>query len=424
MMAAQQERKGASPVSHTYLPLRRRNKRSLIAATGLLALAGVLGITMLAGPAEAAKRKKRGVVVKTMTRNVFLGSSLAAGLGADNLDDLCDGAGQILREVDATRPPVRMRAIAAEILNKKPDLVGLQEAVAYYTQSPADGGPLQGGTTATTVKYDFLQLILNRLNKGKRRYKLVKKTNEFEFEVSANYDGVGSGCTLGSDSEIDARMQMRDAILARVKAGVRTSKPRGGNFRNQLALQLAGLIDYPVARGWEAVDVRVRGSRKLRVVNTHLEAFDSAATGNGMYNIPTNTTTQVNRGVIRATQAGEIVTGPAKARIPVILLGDLNSNVPGVQVGDDQAFRRVLAAGFKRRSTLRPPSCCTDVLTGTLAGFDHVVDHILGKPGRKIKRIRSSVTGRFRVNGLYPSDHAGVFSALRVPRQPVRRKRR
>ena len=59
-----------------------------------------------------------------------------------------------------------MRAIARNILRKKPDLVGLNEADAVLTQSPADNGPLLGGTSATTVRYDFIQLILDRLNKG------------------------------------------------------------------------------------------------------------------------------------------------------------------------------------------------------------------------------------------------------------------
>ena len=84
-----------------------------------------------------------------------------------------------------------MRAIARNILRKKPDLVGLNEADAVLTQSPADNGPLLGGTSATTVRYDFIQLILDRLNKGKRRYRLVTVHDEFEFEVKANLDGVG-----------------------------------------------------------------------------------------------------------------------------------------------------------------------------------------------------------------------------------------
>jgi endonuclease/exonuclease/phosphatase family metal-dependent hydrolase len=401
----------------------------LIAATGLLALAGVLGITMLAGPAEAAKRKKRGVVVKTMTRNVYLGSSLQAGLSAPSLQALCDGAREIFEDVTSTNPPARMRAIANEILKKKPDLVGLQELAAWYVQSPGDGRPPEffgGGTLATNARYDLLRLIMNRLNKGKKRYKVVRVQNEFEFEAELDLDGNNGtdgpapDCT---DAEADGRMLIRDAIIKRVRVGVRTSKPSSGNYVNQRALHVAG-IPFPVKRGWQSVNARVRGSKPFRFVNTHLESFDDHPTQNDMFNTQTGTTTAVSRGTIRKTQATELVGpgGPARSKGPVILVGDLNSNVPPVQSGDEQAFQAVLAAGFKRRSTQRPPSCCivdpSSTLTGgSLADFDHVVDHILANK-KRIKRVASSVTGRAKVaDGRWPSDHAGVFSALRVPRK-------
>jgi endonuclease/exonuclease/phosphatase family metal-dependent hydrolase len=381
----------------------------------------------LAAPAGAGAAKRRGVVAKIMTRNVYLGSSLAAGLDAGSVPELCDGAGQILHEVDATRPADRMRAIANEIRNKLPDLVGMQEVAGWYTQSPGDGRPPQvlggSGTFATTVRHDFLQQILSRLNQGKRRYKVIAVSNEFEFESETDLDGnngtdsPGPDCT---DSEIDGRLLMRDVILARLKAGVRTSNRRTGNFENQLSLPLAGGFPFAVKRGWESVNVSVRGSRKFRFVNTHLEAFDSAATGNDMFNTQTMTTTQVARGTVRSTQAGELVGagGPANTALPVVLVGDLNSNVPEVQVGDGQAFQAVLDAGFKRRSTQRPPSCCLNdptLLGGSLTDFDHVVDHILANK-RRIRRIRSSVVGRGPVGGIYPSDHAGVFSVILLPR--------
>jgi len=416
-------------MSNAYFPLQRVGWRQRIVAAVLFALAALLTLTLAApGAAEAAKRK-RGVPVKVMTRNLFLGSSLSAGLNAGSVAELCDGAGTILHEVDATNPAARMRAVANEIRNKRPDLVGLQEVAGWYTQSPGDGRPPQvlggSGTFATTVRHDFLQLLLNRLNQGKKRYKVAAVQNEFEFESETDFDGnnatdsPGPDCT---DSEIDGRLLMRDVILKRLNAGVRTSNAQTGNFDHQLSLSLAGGFPYEVKRGWEAVNAKVRGSRKFRFVNTHLEAFDSAAIGNDMADTsqpgPPYPTTQVTRGTIRKTQAEELLApgGPAKTALPVVLLGDLNSNVPGVQSGDQQAFQAVLSAGFKRRSTQKPPSCCVDDLfTGTIAQFDHVVDQIVANK-RRLKRISSGVVGRGKVGGQFPSDHAGVFSVLRIPR--------
>ena len=42
-----------------------------------------------------------------------------------------------------------------------------------------------------------------------------------------------------------------------------------------------------------------------------------------------------------------------------------------------------------------------------------MVDHVLSN-SRKVKMQKSSVTGLAPVNGMYPSDHAGVYSKLRI----------
>ena len=77
--------------------------------------------------------------------------------------------------------------------------------------------------------------------------------------------------------------------------------------------------------------------KKFRFVNTHFEAFDDE--------------TQVPS--IRAQQATEVLAGPASAK-RTIMLGDFNSNVPGVQPGDEQAFQAILDAGFERAGDVEP----------------------------------------------------------------------
>ena len=111
-------------------------------------------------------------------------------------------------------------------------------------------------------------------------------TTPTRFESETNLDGTPSDSPNASasdcnDAEIDGRMQMRDAILIRLHAGVRVSKPQGGNFDHLLQLNVGG-VPYNVRRGWEAINARVRGSRKFRFVNMHLEAFDNDVT-NTMY---------------------------------------------------------------------------------------------------------------------------------------------
>jgi endonuclease/exonuclease/phosphatase family metal-dependent hydrolase len=204
------------------------------------------------------------------------------------------------------------------------------------------------------------------------------------------------------DAEINARLTMRDVILQRVGAGVHVARPEGANFQNLLVVPILG-TGITVTRGWTKVDARVRGSDTFRFVNTHLEAFDPA----------------VVRPSIRALQAGELVArfGPETTDKPVILLGDLNSDDDTVAPDDQQAYRVLLEGGFVSRSTGRPLSCCIssyDLRTGTAAELDHQVDHVMTNAPKSVRLLDSFVTGRRMQNGFWNSDHAGVFSELRI----------
>ena len=68
--------------------------------------------------------------------------------------------------------------------HREPDLVGLQE-VALWRTAPPNPGVLMTGPSATTVKYDYLQELLARLNADGQQYEVVVVQNEFDFEVPA-----------------------------------------------------------------------------------------------------------------------------------------------------------------------------------------------------------------------------------------------
>ncbi len=367
---------------------------------------------VLAVPAAAAARR---VTVRVMSRNLNLGANLELGVRATSLQGLVNTAGTILHQVDQNNFPVRAKGLAAEILTKNPDLVGLQEAALWRT-GPCTENPLP--PKATHVRYDYVQLLLNQLNRGKQRYRVVISEPEFDFEVYANTDGNAStaapGCPLGS--EINGRLTMRDVILARV-GRVRTSNARGGHFATQLQVKPAG-VALNVTRGWTSVDAQVPGAAKFRFVNAHLEAFDNQSSNH------TNTGADVGNGRIREAQAKELVKrgGPATGALPVILVGDLNSDQrTEVKPGDALAYEALLRAGFVERSTSHPLGCCLkgDVLTTSggsrLSDFDHKVDHVMTNAPRKITLVSSSVTGLKPVNGYWDSDHAGLFSVLTLP---------
>lgn len=377
-----------------------------------VAIAAVLGACMVDTSAdeptvpsdERAQSDHGNAIVRVMTRNLYLGADLAPVIGARDLGELVAGAGAVLRQVTATNFPVRAKGLAAEIREAKPDLVGLQE-VALWRVGPPSLAPLAGAPpTASEVRYDFLELLLAELDACGVRYQPVVIQQQFDLEAPADENGVpGDGPAPIVDAELNGRLTMRDVILARVDDAVEVSDPRGGTFENLLELPIL-TSSIRVARGWTRIDARVNDSASFRFVNTHLEAFEPN---------------------IRALQAGELVArgGPASSELPVVLLGDLNSDDDTVEGADRLAYQVLLDAGFVSRSTGDPPSCCIDsydLRTGTSAQFDHQVDHVLTDAPATVRLVDSFVTGREMRNGYWDSDHAGVVSVLRI-RPPIDR---
>lgn len=362
-------------------------------------------LALAAGPAQAKRPAPKQVDV--MTRNLYLGADLTPAIQAPSLPAFIEANGAILRQVEATNFPVRARGLAREIRQQEPDLVGLQEVALWRTAPPSLGPVLSGTPSATTVKYDFLQLLLRHLNQGKKRYRVVVAQDEFDFEAPADANGVPGDGPPGilANAEINGRLTMRDVILARVGAGVKTFNPASGNFQALLVVKVAGK-EIPVTRGWTRVDAKVRGSWRFRFVNTHLEAFDPETA------VPS----------VRAQQAAELIAagGPARSRLPVILVGDLNSDVrTEVKPGDAQAYQVLLDAGFRERARNAPLSCCIDsydLRGGSAAEFNHRVDHVMTDTPRKVKLRRSAITGRRQQAGYWNSDHAGVSSSLSLLR--------
>jgi endonuclease/exonuclease/phosphatase family metal-dependent hydrolase len=376
----------------------RRRRFVLLAAASVLAL-------LLPGAASAKQAEHsdngKGKVVGVMTRNLYLGANLAPAIGAPDLEHFVAANGQILREVTLNDFPTRAKGLAQEILSQKPDLVGLQE-VALWRTAPVDFGVLSTGPSATNVRYDYLQELLDRLNRGPDRYEAVVVQPEFDLEAPADEDANPATGPYGAD--VNGRLTMRDVILARRGAGVQTADPQSGHFDALLEVPILNQM-VPIQRGWTAVDAKVRGSHWFRFVNTHLEAFDPAQL------VPS----------IRAQQAAELVApgGPATGELPVVLVGDLNSDDDTVSTGDQQAYRVLLEAGLVERSTDDPLGCCLNSSLlevgkgGSVSDFDHQVDHVMTNDPAGITLEDSAVTGLLPVNGFWDSDHAGLFSSLR-----------
>ena len=330
-----------------------------------------------------------------MTRNLYLGADLAPAIAATTPEELSAANGQILREVVHNDFPTRAKGLAQELLTEKPDLVGLQEVALWQTTplSPA----------ATPVAYDYLPELLAELNKGGKRYEVVVVQEEFDLEAPADYNGLPNDGPLPGfpNAEMLGRLTMRDVILARHGAGVQTWNAEGGNFATLLEVPILGQ-PKPIKRGWTETDAKVRGSHPFHFVNTHLEAFQP---------------------LIREAQAKELVApgGPATSSLPVVLVGDLNSDDDTVSF-PRHARLRSPAGGGHGRAQHRQPAQLLPQIERSRRGRRRQRRR-LRPPGRPrddddpgdIALRSSTVTGLLPVNGFWNSDHAGLSAPCASP---------
>ena len=372
-------------------------RRSRIAVAGLAALA----LAVVAAPvAEAAKAPPKGDV-RVMTRNLYLGADLGPALEATNTTQLAFAAGAIQQTVDQTDFPRRSKLLAKEIKRANPDLVGLQEVALWRndTTPPAQDGPQ---TPANELRYDFLDLLMTKLNKGRRGpdFRVVRVQREADVEVPLSSGG-------------DGRLTMRDVILARKDRKVKTAHDHSQRFENNIVQVVAGVLPVTFWRGWQSVEATVRGE-EFRFVNTHLEAFDPD---------------------VREAQAGELIAGlpeigPANAvqgaGKPVILAGDLNTDDDLVELGEGSAADEEPYAVLTTDPDFVPEDPPDPEENGPRIPFE---ERSFDEPGFPDPLYSccyhtdtiddpadtSDMTAPPR---LWPSDHGGVVSTLRFPASP------
>jgi endonuclease/exonuclease/phosphatase family metal-dependent hydrolase len=334
----------------------------LLPRTRLLA-GGVALIALLAVAAPAAQAAK-GPTITVMTRNLFLGADLIPLATTPPGPQFEQTASSMFAGVKGEDPDARMRLVAGEIAKAKPDLVGFQELSLWRT----------GPAPAASVAYDYIKTIAAQLKKLHRSYRVVAIKQGFNVEGP-----------MGGGS--DVRLTLGDAILAR--KGVKVKHVHSALFKDQLTIPTQAIGNVTTNRGYNELDATVHGVT-VHVVNTHLEAYSAD---------------------FRLKQAEELVKGALRAKLPTILIGDLNSGPKLPKPEDRPPYLAIAKAGFKEERTPKF-SCCFNELTDK-TGWDHNVDHIMAKPALKL--VRSFITGSETTpTGVHPSDHGGVVSVLRL----------
>jgi endonuclease/exonuclease/phosphatase family metal-dependent hydrolase len=357
-------------------------KRVIRALTTVCLLIALLVSSAFAAGAQADTPRP----AKVTTRNLYLGADLTRSITATTIPQLLAANAQIFSNVQTTNFPERAKALAREIANADPTLIGLQEVALWSS------GPFNNPAPATNVEYDFLTSLRNELAAVGRPYDVVRVQQEADLESPA-----------GAPHNKDIRLQLRDAILVKAGLGkeVSLSNAQSANFANNLTLTTGTGQTITVKRGWVSVDAVVN-KRSFRFVDTHLEAFHPG---------------------VRAQQAQELVAGSGpvgSAPGKVVLVGDINSD-PAQPSPDNIAYNVLIGAGMVDTWPVANPAdpgltCCFSELLDdpSAAVFDSRIDHVLtkGAVGVAGSRVYGTDPDNRAVGGLWPSDHAGVTATL------------
>ena len=398
-----------STVRYWWRPSTRRSERT----PRLNCLKQLLGEPLedrclLSGATSAPSDDPHNAVV--MSRNLYIGAELGPLLAAAQTGDQMVVAGAIgafWKDVQLRDFPARAAAVATEIAEQQPALVGLQEVAQFI----AGDVRYPNGTTVpgSGKAIDYLELLLQELNTRGLHYSTVVSTPGF----GGLFTGLVDTTRFGFQ---DVQYTDRDVILARTDMpapALLLSNAQGGNFAASVPVNFLGTV-LPIKRSWTSVDVQMWG-QDFRFVNAHLEDDNPAFPAFG---------------AIQVMQAQELIApgGPTDVNMPVVLVGDFNSSAD--RSGTDSYKMLTVAAGFTDSWTVTHtgdpgytwsengdlrgnPVTTTPPPTSPLERIDLLLyrgEHLRAKD---MQRVMRPVTPSNPVTGpLWPSDHAGVVATL------------
>jgi hypothetical protein len=362
---------------------------------GLVLMAGLLVSVLPAQSGLPGGGGKRDLDV--MQINGYIGGDpsriLAVNPNDPNyLQELVLAVTGVYNEVVASAPEVRMAGIADAIAARLPDIVSIEEGTLWRIQSPGDL-IVGGNTPATNVVFDYVQILVNKLNARHVHYKVAAVSDEWDIELPM--------FNLQTGTIDDIRQTDREAILVRADlppGELRVSNPQSGHFQNVIEFPTLGLA---FTRGWCAVDVSIRG-RDFRYICPHLEQETAPA--------------------IQVLQAQELLAGPANVKMPVMIVGDFNSDPLDRDGSGGLAYSSIVSAGFKdawaavhRHDFAGGLTWGHDeYLADPTVAFDRRIDLVFYK-GAQFAPAEADVQDlrlHRKQPPLWASDHAAVFAGF------------
>jgi len=334
---------------------------------------------------------KRDLTV--MTQNLYLGSSLAPALEAKTPEEFVEGVARIYATVQYTNFPQRAEAIADEIQEKAPDLIGLQEVTKWTT-----------GGLNPPPGYDFLAILQADLEARGLHYSVASIAHNANIGPAPL---VSETCPVVSGQfTCSVQLEDRDVILVNDDTpGLTWSNPQSGRYTAQQTIESpVGPLSFD--RGWAGIDAKLKGL-PFRFVDTHLETEESP--------------------LVQQEQAAEFLAGPGKGGT-IVATGDFNSASDG---STTTSYAQLTAPGKFRdawdEEELGPGnSCCQESNTPPLAPgalnnpvstLQTRIDLILSRGAARSNGDEAELVGDTPFQAtppFWPSDHAGVVSVLHL----------
>lgn len=317
-----------------------------------------------------------------MTWNIYQGANQSSIFTATSPSEFVTAVGSAYNRIQATNFIERAESIAEKIQEIRPDLIGLQEVILLRTQIPSDGN----ATSATYISFDYLEILIDALTKRGLIYEPVVVQASTDIEVPG----------VTSTGLMDIRFTDRDVLLARANTNFTLSNTDGTQFVAKLPLTTP-FGTSNISRSWVSVDVSFDNGDKVRVVSTHLEALSP---------------------VIQELQADELIDWSGNTHLPIIFIGDFNSNAAGTGT---KTYTKLKDVDFIDAWSLKGKgtgfTCCqADDLLNQNSSLTERIDLVMFQGNFEVKDI--GIVGNSQndrtISGLWPSDHAGVVANLKL----------
>jgi len=336
---------------------------------------------------------RRDLIV--MTQNLYLGSSLGPALEAKTLKEFVAAVARIYATVQYTNFPQRAEAIADEIQEEEPDLIGLQEVTKWTT-----------GGSSPPPGYDFLAILQSDLEARGLHYSVGSIAHNANIGP-APLALAEQGCVQPGPVIIcTVQLEDRDVILVNDDTPELTwSNPQSGHYTAQQVIESpVGPLSFD--RGWTSIDAKLK-HLPFRFVDTHLETEESP--------------------LVQEAQAAEFLAGPGRGGT-IIATGDFNSASDG---STTTSYAQLTAPGKFRdawdEEQLGPgSSCCQESNTPPLAPgalnnpvstLQTRIDLILSRGAARSGGDEAELVGDTPFQAappFWPSDHAGVVGTLHL----------